>query len=132
MPNYFYLDLVIRLDIMLSDFSEKKETCLEYKKTEFFKLQKIRFSKGLNPCFWSKNANFSLFRFCQNKTRNNVNYFEKKKIPFLTIKNKIFQSPKNRIFVKGVTPCFWPENVIFFLSLDLIKIRLEIKLLNLQ
>ena len=57
---------------MLSDFSEKKETCLEHKKTEFFKLQKIRFSKGLNPCFWSKNANFSLFRFGQNKTRNNV------------------------------------------------------------
>ena len=32
----------------------------------------------------------------------------------MTIKNKIFQSPKNRIFVKGVTLCFWPENVIFF------------------
>ena len=27
-----------------------------------------------------------------------LNYFEEKKKPFLTIKNRIFQSPKNRIF----------------------------------
>ena len=59
------------------------------------------------------------------------NYFEKKKDTLFDYK-KQNQSPKNRIFVKGVTLCFWPENVIFFLSLDLIKIRLEIKLLNLQ
>ena len=102
MPNYFYLDLVIRLDIMLSDFSEKKETCLEHKKTEFFKLQKIRFSKGLNPCFWSKNANFSLFRFCQNKTRNNVNYFEKKKDTLFDYKKQNFsKSKKSHICQRG-------------------------------
>ena len=110
-----------------------------------------------------------------------LNYFEERKETFLTIKNKIFQSPKNRIFLKelthvfgqnmqffnlilikisletmlsdfaekknlfdlkkqnfsnskishffkGVNPYFWPKNAIFFLYLDLIKIRLEIML----
>ena len=42
---------------MLSDFAEKKETCLDYKKQNF-KVQKIRFPKGVNPRFWSKTANF--------------------------------------------------------------------------
>ena len=57
---------------MRSDFAERKETCFDYKKTEFFKVQKIPFSKGVNPCFWSKNDIFSLVRFGQNKTRNNA------------------------------------------------------------
>ena len=51
--NYLvYLDLVkIRLEIMLSDFAEKKETLLT-KKTYFFKVEKIAFfSKGFNPAF---------------------------------------------------------------------------------
>ena len=41
----------IRLEIMLSDFAETT-------KTEFFKVQKIRFSKAVNPCFWSKYGNY--------------------------------------------------------------------------
>ena len=57
---------------MLSDFAARKETCFDYKKTEFFKVQKPRFIKVVNPCFWLKNAFFSLFRFDQNKTRNNA------------------------------------------------------------
>ena len=57
---------------MLSDFAERKDTCFDYKKTEFFKVQKLRFFKVVNPCFWSKTAFFSLFRFDQNKTRNNA------------------------------------------------------------
>ena len=45
-----------------------------------------------------------------------LNYFEEKKETFLTIKKRIFQSPKNRIFFfKGVNPCFWSRNVIFSL-----------------
>ena len=28
---------------MLSDFAERKETCFDYKKTEFFRVQKISF-----------------------------------------------------------------------------------------
>ena len=55
-----YLDLVkIRLEIMVSDFAEKKETCFDLKKKEVFNVQKILFSKGVSPCFGSKNAIFS-------------------------------------------------------------------------
>ena len=71
---FLYLDLVkIRPEIMLNYFEEKKETLFEYKKTKFFKVQKIAYLSML------------LARKCH-----------------------------------------------FFLSLDLIKIRLEIILLSLQ
>ena len=36
------------------------------------KVQKSQFSKKVNPCFWSKIANFSLFGFGQNETRKNA------------------------------------------------------------
>ena len=52
--NYsVHLDLVkIRLEIMLSDFAEKKETFWTIEKTEFFKVEKIAFfSKGFHPAF---------------------------------------------------------------------------------
>ena len=35
----------------------KKKPVLNIK-TEFFKVQKIRFSKEVNPCFWSKYGNY--------------------------------------------------------------------------
>ena len=49
-----------------------------------------------------------------------VNYFEETKETFLTIKNRIFQSPKDRIFFSnGPNPCFWPKNAIcFFVRFD--------------
>ena len=43
----------------------------------------------------------------------------------MTLKNKTFQSPKTRLFFKGVNPCFWSKKCHFFLYLDLIKMRLE-------
>ena len=48
---------------MLTNFAQEKETFVTTKK-QFFKV--------VNPCFWSKNAFFSLFTFDENKTRNNV------------------------------------------------------------
>ena len=45
--NYLvYLDLVkLRLEIMLSDFADKKETCFDYKKQNFSKSKKSTFPK---------------------------------------------------------------------------------------
>ena len=43
----------------------------------------------------------------------------------MTIKNKGFQSPKNRTFSKGLIHAFG-QKMPFFVYLDLIKIRLEI------
>ena len=59
---------------MLNYFQERKETFLTIKnRNRIFQSSKNRiFSKGFNPCFWPKNAIFSLFRFDQNMTRSNA------------------------------------------------------------
>ena len=57
-----------------------------------------------------------------------LNYFEEKNEPSFTIKNRIFRSMKNRIFFKGVNPCFLAKKCHFFLYLDLLKIRIEVRL----
>ena len=53
--------------------------------------------------------------------------FAQEKETFSTLKNRIFQSPNNRIFPKGLTHAF-DQKCQFLLYLDLIKIRLEIML----
>ena len=66
-----YLDLVkIRLEIMVSDFAEKKETCFDFKEKNFLKSKKSSFPKGLAHALGQKMPFFPLFRFGQNKTRN--------------------------------------------------------------
>ena len=68
-----YLDLVkIRLEIMLSDFAEKKGTCFDYEKHNFLKSKKSCFPKGLVHAFGQKMPFLCLFRFGQNMTRNNA------------------------------------------------------------
>ena len=58
-----------------------------------------------------------------------LNYFEERKETSLTIKKQNIPKSKTSHFVfKRVNPCFWLKYAIFFLSLDLIKIRLEIML----
>ena len=57
---------------MLIDFVEKEETFFDNKNKKFLKSQKWHFSKGVNPCYRSKNANFSLLVFGQNKFGNKV------------------------------------------------------------
>ena len=53
--------------------AEKTETCFDYKKTEFFKVQKMAvFSKGLTHAFGQKMPIFSLFKFDQNKPKNSA------------------------------------------------------------
>ena len=62
---FVYVDLVkIGLEIMLSDFAQEKET--------FLTLKNRIFPKGLTHAFDQKMAISSLFRFDQNKTRNNA------------------------------------------------------------
>ena len=36
------------------------------------------------------------------------------KEPFFDYKRKISESPKNRLFAKGVNPCFWSKNANSF------------------
>ena len=58
--QYFLnLNLIkISLEIVLSDFAEKKETFFDLKKQHFLKSKKSHFLKGIDPCFWPKNAIF--------------------------------------------------------------------------
>ena len=73
---FLYLNLIkISLEIVISDFAEKKEekrNLFDHKKN-FSKSKKSHlFSKGLIHTFGQKMPFFSLFRFDQNKTRNNA------------------------------------------------------------
>ena len=65
---FLYLDLVkIRLEIMLNDFAEKKETFFGYKKQNFSKSKKSHFPKGLTLAFGQKMPIF----FCLCRFREN-------------------------------------------------------------
>ena len=57
-----------------------------------------------------------------------VNYFEETKETFLTIKNRIFHSPKDRIFFQTGRTHAFGQKMSFFSLLDLIKITLQIML----
>ena len=51
---------------MFNNVLERKETFFGHKKSNLSKSQKSHFSKGVNPCFWSKNGFFfSLVVFSQ-------------------------------------------------------------------
>ena len=54
-----------RLEIMLGDFAEKKETLSHFKQQSFLKSKK-------SDAFGQKMPTFSSLRFGQNKTRNNA------------------------------------------------------------
>ena len=55
--------------------------------------------------------------------------FQNEKKPFLALKNVIVQSPKNRIFPKGLTHAFG-QKMYFFSRVVSVKIRLEIMFNN--
>ena len=56
--------------------------------------------------------------------------FQIEKKPFFEYKNKIFQSPQNRIFPKWLTHAFGKKKGQFFPYLDLVKMRLEKMLID--
>ena len=77
------------------DILKRKNAFLGYKKPEVEMSKNGQFSKGVNPCFWSKNGHFSNFLFLGNiKTRN-------------------LKSRKVVIFPKGLTHGFGPKIAIF-------------------
>ena len=64
---FVYLYLVkIRLEIMLNDFAEKKETFLAIKNRIFHSLNNCTLPKGITHAFGQKMPIFWLFRFGQN------------------------------------------------------------------
>ena len=71
--NFFSLvrfSVKIKLEMMFNNVLYRNETSFGHTKFSLLKSQKLRISKGVNPCFWS--FFFSLFVFGQNNTTNNV------------------------------------------------------------
>ena len=101
---------------MLSEFARKRETFFDLKKHNFSKLKKSHvFSKELTHAFGQKMPIFFYLDLVKKRLELMLNYFDERKETSLTIKNRIFQSPKDHIFFKRVNPCFWPKYAIFFL-----------------
>ena len=85
----------------------RKETFFDYKNKNFSTSQKWHFSKGVNPCFWSKNAIFFHYLFSLKiRVEERVNNVLERKKTFLDYKNKTNHSRKNHIFPKGSTHAF--------------------------
>ena len=92
---------------MFNNVLDKKETFFGHNNFKLSKSQKSHFSKGVNPCFWSKSVIFFFFLFSV-KMRLEImfkNVVDRKET-FFGHKNSIFQSPKNSIFPKGLTHAF--------------------------
>ena len=81
----------------------RKETFFDYKNKNFSTSQKWHLSKGVNPCFWSKNAIFFHYLFSLKiRVEERVNnVLKRKKKLFWTVKTKFFIFPKTAFFQRG-------------------------------
>ena len=116
----FFLELFsvkITLEIMFNYVIEGEETFFCPKKCNLSTSQKSHFSKGVNPCFWSKKCIFFLKLFSV-KIRPEIllNSVRHRNETFLGPKKCNLSKSQKSYFSKGVNPCFWSKNVVFFLS----------------
>ena len=101
-------------DNVFQDILERKNAFLGQKNRKFEKSKNWHFSKGVNPCLWSKNGHFSNFFFLGNIDQENAFYdIQQRKNAFLGYKNNNFKKSKNWIFPKGLTHGFGPKMTIF-------------------
>ena len=108
-PTFFLGN--IGLENVLYDVLEPKNAFLGYKNIKFKNSKNWHFSKGVNPCFWSKNGHFSNFFFLANIGQENVFYdILERKNAFLAYKNMKLKKSKTWDFSKGVNPWFWSKN----------------------
>ena len=70
-PTFFFFRN-IRQENIVYDILERKNAFLGYKNKKFNKSKNWHFSKGVNPCFWSKNGHFSNFFFLGNIGQENI------------------------------------------------------------
>ena len=113
--NFFiHLFLVkIRLEKRFNNILDRKQTLFCHKKVNISKSPKSYFSKGVNPCFWSKNFNCLIYLFSVKiileKRFNNI--LDRKQTIFGHKKVNILKTPKSH-FSKGVNPCFGSKTSI--------------------
>ena len=83
-------------EILLYDILERKNAFLGYKKKKFKLSKNWRFSKGVNPWFWSKYGHFSNLFFLGNIGHENVFYdILERKNAFLGYKDNKSKKSKN-------------------------------------
>ena len=93
------------------DILERQNALLGYKNNKFQKSKNRHFSKGVNPCFYSKNGHFSNFYFLGNIGQKNIFYdILERKTALLVYRNKKLEKSKKRYFSKGVNRWFWSKN----------------------
>ena len=90
-------------------------------KNDIFQSPKIAFFQGITHAFGEKMPVIGLFRFGQNKTRNNAWRLCREKRNLFDYKKQNYANSKKSHFSKGLTHAF-------SLYLQLIKKRQEIKL----
>ena len=91
-------------EMCIRDSLHTKEPFFDYKRKISESPKNLSFPKVLAHAFGQKIPNFSFFGFGQKKPRKNaLKLFRETRNVFLTIKTKIFESPKNRTFPKGLT-----------------------------
>ena len=109
--NFFTLGNIGQENVFC-DILERKNVLLGYKNKKFKKSKNWHFSKGVNPCFWSKTGLFSNFFFSGNIGHENIFYdILKQKNDFLGYKKNKFKNSKNWHFFN---PWFWSKNGRFF------------------
>ena len=108
-PSFFLRQC--RQEKCLLRYSRAKKRLSRLWKQEVQESKYWHFSKGVNPCFRSKNGDFSNFFFFGNIGQQNVLYdiLERKNV-FLGYKNKKFKKSNNWYFCKGVNPWSWSKN----------------------
>ena len=96
-------------------------------KDKMFESQKLYFSKRVNLCFCSKKRNFFFICFRSKKGLEiRFNDVLARKETFYDYENNNFLATQKWHFSKGVNPCFWSNNAIWF-SLFSVKKGLEIR-----
>ena len=95
--------------------SQRKKKPFLAIKNRIFQSKKSHLTKGVNPCFWTKNANFFFVYVDLEKIRLKMMLtdFHRKKKNLFDYEKEFFKVQKIR-FSKGVGPCFWSKNAIFF------------------
>ena len=104
----FFLYLVLvktRLEIRFNNVVDRKETFFAYK-NKIFQSPKNGIFSEVNPCYWQKNTNFFFLFLVKTRLELRINNVLDTKEPFFDYKRKISESPKNRMFPKGLTHAF--------------------------
>ena len=99
---------------VFDDILERKNAFLGYKNNKFQKSKNRLFCKGVNPCFYSKNSQFSNFYFLANIGQENVFYdILERKDGILGYNSRSSKNWKIDIFSKGLTDGFGRKMAIF-------------------